>query len=257
MGRTPCCDKTKVKRGQWSPEEDEILKNYILKYGTSAGNWITLPHRAGLKRCGKSCRLRWLNYLRPDIKLGNFTREEDNIICSLYTQLGSRWSIIASKLPGRTDNDVKNHWNTKLKKKLLTPNANPTNNFDDSKQVFHSSSMVPKEEEQQAAYSPIQFPFPNWDSAGFSSILNNNKNMVQHDQKQFPLSRFTQDYSKISTSREESMIFGSSSVEMHENIDLAWFNTFEGFPMGDEIMGAGIWNQQSVLEDIDFPVTFS
>ncbi|XVE70968.1 hypothetical protein DITRI_Ditri10aG0112300 [Diplodiscus trichospermus] len=118
MGRAPCCDKANVKRGPWSPEEDATLKNYVETHGTG-GNWIALPQKAGLKRCGKSCRLRWLNYLRPDIKHGGFTEEEDNIICTLYSQMGSRWSLIASQLPGRTDNDVKNYWNTKLKKKLL------------------------------------------------------------------------------------------------------------------------------------------
>ncbi|GKV28056.1 hypothetical protein SLEP1_g37155 [Rubroshorea leprosula] len=118
MGKAPCCDKANVKKGPWSPEEDNTLRSYLETYGTG-GNWITLPRKAGLKRCGKSCRLRWLNYLRPDIKLGGFTQEEDNIICDLYKTIGSRWSTIASKLPGRTDNDVKNHWNTRLKKKIL------------------------------------------------------------------------------------------------------------------------------------------
>ncbi|CAJ1972761.1 unnamed protein product [Sphenostylis stenocarpa] len=114
MGRAPCCDKANVKRGPWSPEEDATLKDYVESHGTG-GNWIALPKKAGLRRCGKSCRLRWLNYLRPDIKHGGFTEEEDNIICNLYGQ----WSAIASKLPGRTDNDVKNYWNTKLKKKIM------------------------------------------------------------------------------------------------------------------------------------------
>ncbi|XVF05741.1 hypothetical protein REPUB_Repub05bG0198300 [Reevesia pubescens] len=118
MGRAPCCDKANVKRGPWSPEEDSKLKEYIEKYGTG-GNWIALPQKAGLKRCGKSCRLRWLNYLRPNIKHGEFTDEEDRIICSLFATIGSRWSIIAGQLPGRTDNDIKNYWNTKLKKKLM------------------------------------------------------------------------------------------------------------------------------------------
>ncbi|XP_031479683.1 transcription factor MYB36-like [Nymphaea colorata] len=123
MGRSPCCDKANVKRGPWSPEEDATLKNYVERYGTG-GNWIALPQKAGLKRCGKSCRLRWLNYLRPDIRHGGFTEEEDNIICSLYESMGSRWSVIASQLPGRTDNDVKNYWNTKLKKKMLAAKNN-------------------------------------------------------------------------------------------------------------------------------------
>ncbi|GMJ08074.1 hypothetical protein HRI_004476600 [Hibiscus trionum] len=118
MGRAPCCDKANVKKGPWSPEEDAKLKDYIEENGTG-GNWIALPQKIGLKRCGKSCRLRWLNYLRPNIRHGGFSEEEDNIICSLYISIGSRWSIIAAQLPGRTDNDIKNYWNTKLKKKLL------------------------------------------------------------------------------------------------------------------------------------------
>ncbi|CAI9759632.1 unnamed protein product [Fraxinus pennsylvanica] len=131
MVKTPCCNKTKVRKGLWSPEEDATLKNYIQNYGTG-GNWITFPHKAGLNRCGKSCRLRWLNYLRPDIKREAFTLEEDNIIYTLYGVLGSKWSIIASHLPGRTDNDVKNYWNSKLKKKPIaaTYGYKPTNSID-------------------------------------------------------------------------------------------------------------------------------
>ncbi|KAK1643791.1 hypothetical protein QYE76_061596 [Lolium multiflorum] len=118
MGRAPCCDKASVKKGPWSPEEDATLKSYIEQNGTG-GNWIALPQKIGLKRCGKSCRLRWLNYLRPNIRHGGFSEEEDRIILGLYISIGSRWSIIAAQLPGRTDNDIKNYWNTRLKKKLF------------------------------------------------------------------------------------------------------------------------------------------
>ncbi|KAL2630665.1 hypothetical protein R1flu_015351 [Riccia fluitans] len=121
MGRAPCCDKANVKKGPWSPDEDAKLKAFIDQHGTG-GNWITLPSKAGLKRCGKSCRLRWINYLRPDIKHGNFTEEEESMIYKLHANIGSRWSLIAGQLPGRTDNDIKNYWNTRLKKKLTERN---------------------------------------------------------------------------------------------------------------------------------------
>ncbi|ESW34769.1 hypothetical protein PHAVU_001G179400 [Phaseolus vulgaris] len=124
MGRAPCCDKANVKKGPWSPEEDAKLKDYIEQHGTG-GNWIALPQKVGLKRCGKSCRLRWLNYLRPNIKHGQFSDAEDEVICSLFASIGSRWSIIASQLPGRTDNDIKNYWNTRLKKKMMAMNPSP------------------------------------------------------------------------------------------------------------------------------------
>jgi transcription factor MYB, plant len=78
-----------------------------------------------LQRCGKSCRLRWTNYLRPDLKHGEFTDAEEQTIIKLHSVVGNRWSVIAAQLPGRTDNDVKNHWNTKLKKKLSGMGIDP------------------------------------------------------------------------------------------------------------------------------------
>ncbi|KAL0419763.1 UNVERIFIED_CONTAM: Transcription factor [Sesamum radiatum] len=116
MGRAPCCEKMGLKKGPWTAEEDLILITYINQNGH--GNWRALPKRAGLLRCGKSCRLRWMNYLRPDIKRGNFTREEEETIIKLHQELGNRWSVIAARLPGRTDNEIKNVWNTHLKKRL-------------------------------------------------------------------------------------------------------------------------------------------
>ncbi|KAG1334275.1 transcription repressor MYB6-like [Cocos nucifera] len=116
MGRKPCCSKEDINRGAWTAEEDRILKAYIKANGE--GRWRSLPKKAGLKRCGKSCRLRWLNYLRPDIKRGNITCEEEDLIIRLHKLLGNKWSLIAGRLPGRTDNEIKNYWNTYLKKKV-------------------------------------------------------------------------------------------------------------------------------------------
>ncbi|KAH7287423.1 hypothetical protein KP509_32G055600 [Ceratopteris richardii] len=123
MGRSPCCDKVGLKRGPWTSAEDRRLIHYIQTHGE--GGWRSLPKAAGLLRCGKSCRLRWFNYLRPDLKRGNITVEEEKLIIHLHAHLGNRWALIASKLPGRTDNEIKNHWNAHIKKRLRAMGINP------------------------------------------------------------------------------------------------------------------------------------
>nr|CCU64157.1 ScMYB5 protein [Saccharum hybrid cultivar Co 86032] len=115
MGRAPCCEKVGLKKGRWTKEEDEILARYIKEHGE--GSWRSLPKNAGLLRCGKSCRLRWINYLRADLKRGNITEEEEEMIIKLHATLGNRWSLIAGHLPGRTDNEIKNYWNSHLSRR--------------------------------------------------------------------------------------------------------------------------------------------
>ncbi|XP_006660886.1 MYB-like transcription factor ODO1 [Oryza brachyantha] len=123
MGRQPCCDKLGVKRGPWTAEEDKKLMSFILTNGHCC--WRAVPKLAGLLRCGKSCRLRWTNYLRPDLKRGLLTDAEEQLVIDLHAKLGNRWSKIAAKLPGRTDNEIKNHWNTHIKKKLIKMGIDP------------------------------------------------------------------------------------------------------------------------------------
>ncbi|XP_045787746.1 transcription factor TT2-like [Trifolium pratense] len=113
MGRI--CPK-EINKGAWSREEDDILSKYVSIHGE--GKWQKVAQNAGLKRCGKSCRQRWLNYLKPGIKRGDISSDEEDMIIRLHRLLGNRWSLIAKRLPGRTDNEIKNYWNTNLSKKL-------------------------------------------------------------------------------------------------------------------------------------------
>ncbi|NP_001314438.1 transcription factor MYB122-like [Gossypium hirsutum] len=123
MQQSPCSDKVGLKKGPWTPEEDQKLLSYIQEHG--GGSWRGLPAKAGLQRCGKSCRLRWINYLRPDIKRGKFSSQEERTIIQLHALLGNRWSAIAAHLPKRTDNEIKNYWNTQLKKRLTKIGIDP------------------------------------------------------------------------------------------------------------------------------------
>lgn len=152
MVRTPCCDERGMKKGTWTPEEDRKLIAYVTRYG--CWNWRQLPKFAGLSRCGKSCRLRWLNYLRPNIKRGNYTREEEEIIVRLHENLGNKWSAIAAQLQGRTDNEVKNHWHTNLKKRFMM-NKHKDSSVSLTHDDHQEQTEVPKSSEQKTAAADL------------------------------------------------------------------------------------------------------
>ncbi|XP_071706983.1 transcription factor GAMYB-like [Rutidosis leptorrhynchoides] len=104
-----------LKKGPWTSAEDAILVDYVNKHGE--GNWNAVQKHSGLSRCGKSCRLRWANHLRPDLKKGAFTPEEERRIVELHAKMGNKWARMAVELPGRTDNEIKNFWNTRTKRR--------------------------------------------------------------------------------------------------------------------------------------------
>ncbi|GLJ12759.1 hypothetical protein SUGI_0197230 [Cryptomeria japonica] len=120
MGRKRCCSHLGLNNGPWTPHEDLLLKKFVQTHGE--GHWSILPLKAGLGRCGRSCRLRWMNYVRPGIKHGVFSAAEEELIIKLHDLLGNRWSMIAARVPGRTDNQIKNAWYSRLSKKHVRTN---------------------------------------------------------------------------------------------------------------------------------------
>ncbi|KAL8141044.1 hypothetical protein V2J09_007065 [Rumex salicifolius] len=172
---TSCCSKVGLKKGPWTPEEDDVLANYIKTEGE--GRWRTLPKRAGLLRCGKSCRLRWMNYLRPSVKRGQIAPDEEDLILRLHRLLGNRsliysispsvlsiflgWSLIAGRIPGRTDNEIKNYWNTHLSKKLISQGIDPRTHkpLDVDVQFRNSKSIISKDLTKLS--SPKHYTPPN------------------------------------------------------------------------------------------------
>ncbi|KAL7130163.1 hypothetical protein ABFS83_13G115000 [Erythranthe nasuta] len=173
MGRAPCCEKNGLKKGPWTPEEDQKLLDYIHKHGY--GNWRTLPKNAGLQRCGKSCRLRWTNYLRPDIKRGRFSFEEEETIIQLHSILGNKWSAIAARLPGRTDNEIKNYWNTHIRKRLMRMGIDPvthTPRLDllDLSRILNSSIYANSAQSTQVNFSRL---------LGLQPLININPELIR------------------------------------------------------------------------------
>lgn len=253
---------------------------------------------SGLKRCGKSCRLRWLNYLRPDIKHGGFTEDEDNIIVTLYNNIGSRlvfpflllllffycqfqnlfivlflydhnhwfinyiicfrWSVIASHLPRRTDNDVKNYWNTKLKKKLsgkadLKKGSNNNGNAT-SNSIIHLSSVqfpgsIPKVEDYDYGISvgfgtdssPVSYQTGMSYQQDFHS-----QGLVSNPAVQFPLpgpmevSEFNTSgntsYSISSSQEVSSLSAASSSLALDNTTHASWSSYNGGRVQDDEFL---------------------
>ncbi|KAJ1290563.1 hypothetical protein BS78_02G253400 [Paspalum vaginatum] len=214
MGRQPCCDKLGVKRGPWTAEEDRKLINFILTNGHCC--WRAVPKLAGLLRCGKSCRLRWTNYLRPDLKRGLLTDAEEQVVIDLHAKLGNRWSKIAAKLPGRTDNEIKNHWNTHIKKKLIKMGIDPVTHEPLDRKTTGSSPAT-------TSQSVVTAESTNSDEATKQGLQNDAVRDIPVD-----------GCSPMESSTNTVSTGGSSSSSSHDQDPLVKWLLEEDPPTGDE-----------------------
>ncbi|XP_020208715.1 transcription factor MYB108 [Cajanus cajan] len=166
-------DEMDLRRGPWTVDEDLALINYIANHGE--GRWNSLARSAGLKRTGKSCRLRWLNYLRPDVRRGNITLEEQLLILELHGRWGNRWSKIAQYLPGRTDNEIKNYWRTRVQKhaKQLKCDVN-SKQFKDAMRYLWMPRLVERIQAAAAAATTTAAAATTGSPASATTTITNN-----------------------------------------------------------------------------------
>ncbi|KAL4369721.1 hypothetical protein GQ457_05G011000 [Hibiscus cannabinus] len=220
MGRKPCCDKVGLKRGPWSIEEDHKLMIFIFNNGTIPC-WRNVPKLAGLLRCGKSCRLRWINYLRPDLKRGSFTESEEDQIIRLHSHLGNRWSKIASHFPGRTDNEIKNHWNTKIKKKLKLLGLDPATH-----KPTENAEKTDGNEKQEESSETKSEDVPCKEAEGIQVTVDETNDLLKHYEMMY--GSFDLDYSHASSFSMEESNNPSTSAQEADSLK-QWVDCVDSF----------------------------
>ncbi|KAK9063732.1 hypothetical protein SSX86_017604 [Deinandra increscens subsp. villosa] len=205
-----------LRRGPWTLDEDNLLIHYITCHGE--GRWNSLAKSSGLKRTGKSCRLRWLNYLKPDVKHGNLTPQEQLLILELHSKWGNRWSKIAQNLPGRTDNEIKNYWRTKVQKQARHLK------IDSNSKIFVEALrhfLVPRLLEKGG-------PSPSSSSTSTSTMeaIQNNLNSQSQD-KQIPMEKASSN-SNIYSSNPKSIMFPyTPETSLQSNGYIVDYNNFD------------------------------
>ncbi|OMO53822.1 hypothetical protein CCACVL1_28312 [Corchorus capsularis] len=229
------------RKGPWTAEEDRLLIEYVRLHGE--GRWNSVARLAGLKRNGKSCRLRWVNYLRPDLKRGQITPHEESIILELHARWGNRWSTIARSLPGRTDNEIKNYWRTHFKKKAK---LSPENNSDKAKarllkrQQFQQQQLLQQQQElqkqqQQQEQQQQQLQLNQFDMKKIMSLLDEHEHRAPPYVPQLRQEMATTSNSYPNTTEEQGFYY----PPMINNSNVSTGSTDSS---NEEILWDGLWN---------------
>ncbi|KAL1342186.1 hypothetical protein HN51_028770 [Arachis hypogaea] len=237
------------RKGPWTAEEDRLLIEYVKIHGE--GRWNSVARLAGLKRNGKSCRLRWVNYLRPDLKRGQITPQEESIILELHARWGNRWSTIARSLPGRTDNEIKNYWRTHFKKKVKNPSdaAEKAKSRLLRRQQFQQQQQLKQQQQQiQQQQQEIQF---NLDMKGIMMMNllemgnhNNDNRRVPSISQQEPQDMYQQ---QSSTEEEHGYFYHPMFINNINGNNNDNYSPAATESSSDEILWDGLWNLDDVL----------
>ncbi|KAJ1379530.1 SANT/Myb domain [Sesbania bispinosa] len=264
-------DNNELRRGPWTLEEDDLLIKYIANHGE--GRWNLLALHSGLRRTGKSCRLRWLNYLKPDIKRGNLTSEEQLLIFELHSKWGNRWSKIAQHLPGRTDNEIKNYWRTRIQKQArhLNIDTNRTGSLEIVKRLRMIRCLQKAKESSPSAMS-IQnqaIPLPLDDISHYAPIetiptqipcqgacVNEGgpNFLYQHEQN----SDSEHNNSSCISSSESANMSNNNMTQPLEcqfqglnNSDFGIY-VYDGYQINNNVNETGAFNQTMIDEDLEY-----